>query len=148
MPTRTELIWDGKYDAAGTLLWARQLASPGYEQAYGVAVTASSVYVTGYTNNTLPGQTSAGGNDAFVARYDAAGNLLWVRQFGSAGSDQANGVAADASGVYVVGWAKRGPTGYIGTNKSCAEETVAALLEDLEAGLARRAPVPVPALLH
>jgi ferredoxin/flavodoxin---NADP+ reductase len=35
------------------------------------------------------------------------------------------------SGAYVTGWIKRGPTGVIGTNKSDAVETVAALLEDL-----------------
>ena len=28
-------------------------------------------------------------------------------------------------GSYVAGWVKRGPTGFIGTNKSCAQETVA-----------------------
>lgn len=33
---------------------------------------------------------------------------------------------------YVVGWAKRGPTGVIGTNKSDAAETVEHLIEDLE----------------
>ncbi|AJF63459.1 FAD-dependent oxidoreductase [Streptomyces vietnamensis] len=38
-------------------------------------------------------------------------------------------------GVYVAGWIKRGPNGFIGTNKSCAQETVSALLDDLEAGL-------------
>ncbi|MFI2737320.1 FAD-dependent oxidoreductase [Streptomyces sp. NPDC018711] len=38
-------------------------------------------------------------------------------------------------GVYVAGWIKRGPSGFIGTNKSCAQETVSALLDDLEAGL-------------
>jgi ferredoxin--NADP+ reductase len=34
-------------------------------------------------------------------------------------------------GAYVTGWIKRGPNGVIGTNKSDAVETVAALLEDL-----------------
>ncbi|MTB84669.1 FAD-dependent oxidoreductase [Nocardioides marmotae] len=38
-------------------------------------------------------------------------------------------------GTYVAGWVKRGPTGYLGTNKSCAQETVEALLDDLDAGL-------------
>jgi ferredoxin--NADP+ reductase len=37
-------------------------------------------------------------------------------------------------GVYVAGWVKRGPTGFIGTNKSCAQETVARVLDDLDAG--------------
>lgn len=43
-------------------------------------------------------------------------------------------------GVYVAGWIKRGPTGFIGTNKACAEETVSALLDDLDAG---QLPAPV-----
>jgi len=37
-------------------------------------------------------------------------------------------------GVYVAGWAKRGPNGVIGTNKGCAKETVAALLADFDSG--------------
>ncbi|HEU5277581.1 MAG TPA: FAD-dependent oxidoreductase [Gaiellaceae bacterium] len=36
--------------------------------------------------------------------------------------------------VYCAGWIKRGPTGIIGTNKKDATETVAHLLEDVEAG--------------
>lgn len=32
--------------------------------------------------------------------------------------------------TYVAGWIKRGPTGFIGTNKSCSLETVRALVED------------------
>ncbi|WP_028473826.1 4Fe-4S dicluster domain-containing protein [Nocardioides alkalitolerans] len=38
------------------------------------------------------------------------------------------------AGLYCAGWAKRGPSGVIGTNKVCAQETVAALLEDAAAG--------------
>src|SRR5690606_4999863 len=33
--------------------------------------------------------------------------------------------------LYTAGWIKRGPTGIIGTNKPCAQETVATLLADL-----------------
>ncbi len=33
-------------------------------------------------------------------------------------------------GLYVAGWIKRGPTGLIGTNKSCSLQTVHAMLED------------------
>ena len=36
--------------------------------------------------------------------------------------------------TYCAGWIKRGPTGIIGTNKKDASETVAHLLEDLDAG--------------
>ncbi|MGN6722799.1 MAG: FAD-dependent oxidoreductase [Marmoricola sp.] len=37
-------------------------------------------------------------------------------------------------GTYVTGWIKRGPRGFIGTNKSDSEETVQSLLDDLGAG--------------
>jgi ferredoxin/flavodoxin---NADP+ reductase len=40
-----------------------------------------------------------------------------------------------APGSYVAGWIKRGPTGFIGTNKSCAAETVHCLVADYNAGL-------------
>ena len=55
-------------------------------------------------------------------------------------------------GEYAVGWIKRGPSGVIGTNKKCAAETVAQIVEDadrlpdppgdedIEAWLRRRAP--------
>ena len=38
-------------------------------------------------------------------------------------------------GEYAVGWIKRGPTGVIGTNKKDAQETVDAVLGDIDAGL-------------
>ena len=38
-------------------------------------------------------------------------------------------------GLYVAGWVKRGPTGFIGTNKTDAEETVDQILDDLDAGI-------------
>ncbi len=42
---------------------------------------------------------------------------------------------ARVPGCYVAGWIKRGPTGFIGTNKSCAQETVNALVDDYNRGL-------------
>lgn len=45
------------------------------------------------------------------------------------------GRVADTPGSYVAGWIKRGPTGFIGTNKSCAAETVHNLVADYNNGL-------------
>ena len=36
------------------------------------------------------------------------------------------------SGLYACGWIKRGPSGIIGTNKWCAEDTTVSILEDLK----------------
>jgi ferredoxin/flavodoxin---NADP+ reductase len=49
--------------------------------------------------------------------------------------------------VYCAGWIKRGPTGIIGTNKKDAAETVALLLDDIQAGrLTHRANVTAEAV--
>ncbi|MET8791167.1 FAD-dependent oxidoreductase [Streptomyces pseudogriseolus] len=54
---------------------------------------------------------------------------------------------AVAPGEYVAGWIKRGPTGVIGTNRSCAKETVTSLLEDAPSLTSRPLPAdPLPAL--
>ena len=45
-----------------------------------------------------------------------------------------------APGTYVTGWIKRGPSGYIGTNKTDAQETIACLVADVNAG---RLPVDI-----
>jgi ferredoxin/flavodoxin---NADP+ reductase len=51
-----------------------------------------------------------------------------------------------APGSYVAGWIKRGPTGFIGTNKSCAAQTVHNLVADYNHGLLAD-PVGKPAAL-
>jgi ferredoxin--NADP+ reductase len=47
--------------------------------------------------------------------------------------DPADGAPVGAA--YVAGWIKRGPTGFIGTNKSCALQTVQQLVADFNLGL-------------
>ncbi|MGV0789224.1 FAD-dependent oxidoreductase [Mycolicibacterium sp. XJ2] len=53
---------------------------------------------------------------------------------------------APVAGSYVAGWIKRGPTGFIGTNKSCAAQTVHNLVADYNQGRLRE-PVHKPAAL-
>ena len=93
-----------KYNATtGNEIWTSQFGSPSRDDAFGVAVDATGVSVVGSTFATLPGQTSVGGTDAYVRKYDTTGNVLWTRQFGTWTGDAASGVAADASGLYVAG---------------------------------------------
>ena len=56
------------------------------------------------------------------------------------------GRVTQAEGAYVAGWIKRGPTGFIGTNKSCAGQTVQRLVDDYNAGLLRD-PIGKPSAL-
>ena len=52
-------------------------------------------------------------------------------------NDSGRVIEADGTpvcGLYTAGWIKRGPSGVIGTNKTCAQETVARMIEDIGIG--------------
>ncbi|QSE90773.1 4Fe-4S binding protein [Rhodococcus pseudokoreensis] len=49
-------------------------------------------------------------------------------------------------GIYTAGWIKRGPSGVIGTNKTCAAETVNAIVDDYLSGLLSTPSSPPPAV--
>jgi hypothetical protein len=120
--TVTENAFVRRYDASGAQVWTRVVEDSeddSQDDVRGVAVdTDSNVYVSGSTDGILPGQTGAGGMDAFVRKYDAGGNEVWTRQFGSAAFDETRGVAVDNSGVYVAGLT----TGEISTDFSDLED--------------------------
>jgi hypothetical protein len=90
---------------AQALEWVRAVGTGNADAVSAVAVdNTANVYVGGSTSGTFAGQGSAGEADAFVARFDASGNMLWVRQFGTSGPDGVNAVGTDAAGfVYVAG---------------------------------------------
>lgn len=92
-----------KYDLGGNLVWTRQFGTAADDRALAVAVDGLNVYLSGTTAGTLRGQTAAGQSDAFVQKYDWAGNLVWTRQFGSAADDEALAIAVNPSGVFLAG---------------------------------------------
>jgi hypothetical protein len=105
----------GKHDADGELLWERQLGSVDHRHdsiAQILPDEAGNLYFTGSTAGLVSGSTGETGlsRDALVGKYDALGNLSWVRQLhGNHGNgdcmDRGNALAVDATGaVYVAGF--------------------------------------------
>src|SRR5258705_6888331 len=94
-----------RYDPTGREVWTRQFGSDERDLPKGVALDDSgNIYVVGQTFGTLPGQTSAGGWDAFIRKYNPAGDEMWTRQFGGGGGESAAAVRVDHAGnAYVVG---------------------------------------------
>lgn len=94
-----------KFDSSGAKKWTRQFGSASDDYAYSVAIDADgNAVVAGHTLGAMSGVTSAGGADAFLAKFDALGTTLWTRQVGTIANDYAVGVRVDSAGnAFVAG---------------------------------------------
>lgn len=95
-----------KFDGSGNQLWGRKIGTTENDYAYGVAIDASgNAFIAGAASGSLQGNPYQGAEDAILAKYDSAGNLLWTTEIGTPNNDVATGVAVDSSGgVYIAGW--------------------------------------------
>lgn len=124
---------------SATLTWTQIGGGTGADQGYGVAASATGVYVAGtFTNSagnsngvlfggsgTTPGTVRVNGAssssslDAILLKYTDNGStaaLGWTQVGGGKGADQAYGVATNGASVYV--------TGAVQNNASNAEQVV------------------------
>ena len=87
-----------KFTESLDLLWSRQYGSPDADYAFAAEVDSQgNVYSAGRTNGSLEG-ASAGGLDTFMAKHDAAGNLLWQEQWGASGDEGSTNMWVDPQG--------------------------------------------------
>ncbi|MEM4326318.1 MAG: SBBP repeat-containing protein, partial [Candidatus Pacearchaeota archaeon] len=128
-------VWAGFYDAfilkfdnSGILLWATYYGGSGDDDAYFLITDGNgNVFVTGTTNSSnFPVQNAgtffqgvgAGFYDAFISKFDNAGNLLWATYYGGSAEDMGSSISTDAAGnVFITGFTKSGdfPTQNAGT---------------------------------
>ncbi|TKB06039.1 tandem-95 repeat protein, partial [Desulforhopalus sp. IMCC35007] len=96
-----------KFDTNGNLLWNTFLGGSGDEQAFGVNVDATgNIYVVGQSTGTwgTPVRAYSGGADAFVAKLDSSGAIIWNTFLGSGENDWGYGIDTDSSGnIYISG---------------------------------------------
>jgi len=112
-PFVTKILTSG----SGPVIYDRILDLDPFQTSVGtgIAVDAAvppNVYLAGYTNAlAFPGAASSsiqpishGGYDAFVAKLDGAGALVYSTYLGGSGDDQGSAIALDTSGnIYVTG---------------------------------------------
>ncbi|MBI4945790.1 MAG: SBBP repeat-containing protein [Bacteroidetes bacterium] len=99
--------------AQPTFVWAKSMGGTDSDRGYSIAVDGSgNVYTTGSFTGTAdfdPGAgtynlTSAGAEDIFISKLDAAGNFVWAKSMGGLGGDIAYSIAMDWSGnIYTTG---------------------------------------------
>ncbi|HMC96072.1 MAG TPA: HYR domain-containing protein, partial [Flavobacteriales bacterium] len=112
-PTGSSDAFIVKRDLNGNTLWSTRVGGLGADGAQGVAVGSDgNIYVTGYFSGLIlvggtlaiaPVTISSGGTDLFVACFNPAGVMQWLKAGGGAGTDTGSSIAVNSSGVFVQG---------------------------------------------
>lgn len=104
-----------KYNSSGEKQYTKQFGVQGKDTAaWGVATDGNgNVYVAGYTNGGLDGNTLTGTTDFFFTKYNSSGEKQYTKQLGATGfGTEATAVATDITGnVYVTGYTNGGLDG-------------------------------------
>jgi hypothetical protein len=105
-------IFVSKLDLAGKLTWTHTIGGPGADVAEslsindnaGVALAGRFSQTASFDDGLGPAVTSAGGDDALIARINRLGQVTYLGSVGGVGDDEASGVVLTANGsLYVTG---------------------------------------------
>lgn len=89
-----------KCDENGNILWTKRLGGSGNDQGLASQATADGgCIVVGFTSS--PGVT--GGFDVCVSKWDADGNLIWIKIIGGGAEDRGYDVKVTPEGYYLIG---------------------------------------------
>ena len=98
-----------KFDASGNVAWNKNFGGSGKDGFYGVTETSGGVFVAvgdsaaaSFGNGDWVGVTGHGNYDAVTVMFDASGNVVWKNNFGGAGTDLVEGIAARSDGSFAV----------------------------------------------
>ncbi len=95
-------IYLAKFNENGSLIWVKGIGGSSIDKASGIAIdNDNNIILSGefsgevYFDDNIV-LTSSGVRDAFLAKFDGAGNLVWVKQAGGNGFDAGYGVEVDS----------------------------------------------------
>jgi hypothetical protein len=93
-----------QYDATGNQTWVKQIQTLNSNQAASVSVDASgNVYIGGQVTGVIgSGQSNNGGNDAYIAKLNAKGSVVYEQQYGSSGNDSTAATSVTSDGSLLV----------------------------------------------
>ena len=91
-------FWLVKTDATGNMQWNKTYGGTGADT--GVAVVQNSD--GGYAILGRTASFGAGGNDIWLVKTDATGNMLWNKTYGGTGNEAGNAMVQTSDGGYAI----------------------------------------------
>ncbi|MET3730846.1 T9SS type A sorting domain-containing protein [Moheibacter stercoris] len=98
-------FWVVKITNTGEIQWSKNFGGSEWDELYGLCETESGNFgLSGYTYSS-DGDVSElyGDVDIWVVKLDAAGNMLWERNYGSSGTDEGYSISAIGENFLVAG---------------------------------------------
>ena len=112
-----------KLDSDLNAVWLKAVGGGGFNRGESVAVSnKGTAFFTGSFTGTATfdegSLTSAGSSDAYLAEFDARGNLLRLFTHGGAQADAGKAVATDSMGGIILAGTYQGQSGFFGGEKT------------------------------
>ena len=87
-----------KLDANGNLQWTKTIGGKYWDEGHSIIQTSDGSYVIAGTTRSF----GAGGEDVYVIKLDANGNLQWTKTIGGPESEGGNSLIQTSDGSYVI----------------------------------------------
>ncbi|MEO7312264.1 MAG: hypothetical protein ABIX01_17820 [Chitinophagaceae bacterium] len=100
--------WVIKLDPNGKIVWQRLMGGTGtFDTFQDIIADGSGGYLiiggtTSSNSGTLTGITGNGGQDAWLVKLDASGNMIWQKLFGGAGNDYFFSIIESGDGGFII----------------------------------------------
>jgi hypothetical protein len=100
-----------KFDGLGNIIWAKREGAVALEIPHSIHIDGNNnIIVAGrFSSNSITfGATTllqAGSMDAFIVKYNSAGEILWAKGAGGGSNDEAYSISSDLAGnIYLAGY--------------------------------------------
>ena len=94
-----------KLNSDGIKQWSKLLGSSESEFGEDISIGSDgSLYVVGYTNGDLDGETNNGQQDAFISKFNSNGDKQWTKLLGTSGGDEGKVITISSDGsIFIAG---------------------------------------------
>ena len=126
--------WVAKLDPEGNLIWEKSLGGTGDDRAYSIDPTSDGGFIIAGGSNSDDGDVSgrhgASGNDEWIVKLNADGNLIWQKMWGGFGDELAYSILQTSEGGFIVAGSSNSHGGDVSGNHGNYDYWIVKLTSD------------------